>query len=311
MNIPITLKINSLNCDILEIETCGIFIYINKKYYMVTIHQGLPVKEIIFNIKDIQYNFTNFIICGWNDLIILPIERIQQDLFFFKHFVKKQIIRTTKFMIDNNNISYCENEFIPINMMPGNPSNLYYKMKSLKKIIHDGDCGKPIIDSNQKLIGIACKTNDIIIYVIPTIYILQSINKIDNTTIFSINYQDSINKIDKYKVKENNTIYSRKINSLIPIDTYIVLEGDIDKEFTLVIKYERIVYIKVKPFVNLISNSTDINIKNDIIYINSCFIHMMKLCYKDNRIIQTIFKNINKCKQFEYIINKITYNLLY
>ena len=241
MDIPIILKINSLNKNYDVFETRGIFICIGKKYYIVTVHQGLPVKEITFNIKDIEYNLTDFTICGWNDLIIVPLKPdCKPNLFVFKHFVKKQI--NSKYLIDNKIVNYMENEFIPINMMPSNPSNLYYKMNSLEPIIRDGDCGKPLVDSKNKLIGLVCKANDTIIYIIPSIYILQSIKKIDNTTIYIIN--EDICKIDNYKVKENKTIYSNKINCLIPIETYIVLEGDKDTRFTIKLDY---------PIVNIIS----------------------------------------------------------
>ena len=327
MDIPIILKLNGLcspeqKHDILEIETRGIFICIDKKYYMVTVHQGLPVKKITFNIKDIEYNFTDFTICGWNDLIVVPIT-FDIDLFVFKHFVKKQINHTTKYSIDSNIVNYMENELIPINMMPSNPSNLYYKMKSIEPIIRDGDCGKPIVDSKNKLIGIVCKTNDLIIYTIPSIYILQSINKLDNSTIYTINDIDSISKINNYNIRENNTIYFNKINCLIPIETYIVFEGDKDIKITITTNKERegmktrLSYIKkhvrvnVIPFVNLIPNSTDINIDNRTIHINSCFIHMMKLCYKDNSIVQNIFENMEEHKRFEYTINGNEYNLVY
>jgi len=327
MDIPIILKLNGLNSsgqkhDILEIETRGIFICSDKKYYMVTVHQGLPVKKITFNIKDIEYNFTDFTICGWNDLIIVPIT-FEIDFFVFKYFVQKQINHTVKYFIDKNIVNYMENEFIPINMMPSNPSNLYYKIKSTETIIRDGDCGKPIIDSKNKLIGIVCKTNDMIIYTIPSIYILQSINKLDNSTIYTVNDINNISKIDNYNIKKNKTIYFNKINCLIPIETYIVLEGDKDTKLTITTNKERsgiktrLSYIKKKvrinvtPFVNLIANSTDINIDNRTIHINSCFIHMMKLCYKDNLIIQNIFENMIEKKRFEYTINGNQYNLVY
>ena len=71
------------------------------------------------------------------------------------------------------------------------------------------------------------------------------------------------------------------------------------------------IYINVIPFVNLISNDIDINVDDTTIHINSTFIHMIKLCYKDNQLIKTIFENMINKTRFSYTIGEIDYNLIY
>ena len=169
MDIPIILKLNSIKNPI-EVQTTGIAIQHNKKKYIVTVHQGLSVEKIIISTDKI-YEFTNFIVCGWNDLILIPIDNIP-NLFVFKQFVKKQINVSSKYNIDSEYCKYISNDFLPINMIPGNPSNLYYKM-STSYVIKEGDCGKPVYNNNN-LVGIIGKIEDTILYIIPSIYIIKS-----------------------------------------------------------------------------------------------------------------------------------------
>ena len=217
MDIPIILKLNSIKNPI-EVQTTGIAIQYNKQKYIVTVHQGLSVEKIIISADKI-YEFTDFIVCGWNDLILIPIDNIP-NLYVFKQFVKKKINVSSKYNIDSEYCNYISNDFFPINMIPGNPSNLYYKM-STSYVIKEGDCGKPIYYNNN-LVGIIGKIEDTILYIIPSIYIIKSCEKVNNSSIYTLNNIDIIEKINRYKVI-NKSIYYIKINSLIPVDTYIAL----------------------------------------------------------------------------------------
>ena len=327
MDIPIILKLNSIKKPI-EVQTTGIAIQYNKQKYIVTVHQGLSVEKIIISADKI-YEFTDFIVCGWNDLILIPIDNIP-NLFVFKQFVKKQINVSSKYNIDSEYCKYISNDFLPINMIPGNPSNLYYKM-STSYLIKEGDCGKPIYYNNMRqvffkrdnlstqilkdnptynLVGIIGKIEDTILYIIPSIYIIKSCEKVNNSSIYTLNNIDTIERINRYKVI-NKSIYYIKINSLIPVDTYIALEGDKNNIFT--ISSDNILSLRVTsiPFINnYISNSMDLEIDDLCIRINSCFIHMMKICYNDTDLIRTIFSREDNSR-FEHNINDIKYCLTF
>ena len=289
-----------------------------KKKYIVTVHQGLSVEKIIISTDKI-YEFTDFIVCGWNDLILIPINIIPMsqgasqsedytahNLFVFKQFVKKQINVSSKYNIDSEYCKYISNDFLPINMIPGNPSNLYYKM-STSYVIKEGDCGKPV-HINNNLVGIIGKIEDTILYIIPSIYIIKSCEKVDNSSIYTLNNINTIERINRFKVV-NESIYYIKINSLIPVDTYIALEGDKNNIFTIASgNTTRSISI---PFINnYISNSMDLEIDDLCIRVNSCFIHMMKICYNDTDLIQTIFTREDNSR-FEYKINDTMYYLSY
>jgi hypothetical protein len=318
MNIPILLKINSIDDEIFEVETSGIAVYIRKKYYIVTVHQGLPIKEIECTINNKLHQFRDFVICGWNDLILIPIDFKPVDLFVFKQFVQKQIDISSKYYLSDMGkkyaIKYTANDFMPINMIPSNPTNLYYKMYCGKDIIHDGDCGKPIYTTSNKLVGIISKAIDDSIYVIPTIYIVRTIEKKDNSRIYTINdNRDFIIKFDRYCINQhNNTIYYKKINSLISLDTFITLEGDINTVYhvsTRNIHNKRDMFI---PFENtVITNSNYITIDDSTININSCFIHLMKILYKDDQLIKNIFSKMEESARFEYMIKNKKYILYF
>ncbi len=317
MNIctPILLKINSLTDELFEIETSGICIQFNKKYYMVTVHQGLPIKEVQITLDRKIFDFKKFIICGWNDLIIVSLDFKPSNLFVFKQFVKKQININSKLEFDSNLVKYIENDSMPICMIPSNPTNLYYKIKIERDKIKDGDCGKPI-HINNRLIGIIGKVMEDIVYVIPFIYIEKSLEKKDNSTIYTINCTcDTIIKFNKFK-QQNNSIYYKKMNCIIPFDTFIVLEGDIDIYYNVLTNVQKNKQPKRDMFIpfenKLIVNSNQISQINEIsIQINSCFIHLIKLCYKDEQLIKEVFDKMENHQRIDYTIKNVKYVLYF
>ena len=312
-SIPIILKLHDIGDDNPMVSLNGIIIFYNKSQYIVTLHQGLPVKEIIFSINNKKYIVTNFTICGWNDLIFFPFNE-STDLFVFKHFVKKQINVTTSYNVESYHTSckYLMNEFIPINMIPGNPTNMYYKMSCNKEIY---ESGVPIT-INNKLIGIIAKTENDILYVIPTIYITNSIIKKDNRSIYTIpcNMRDIV-KFGYYKIKNNN-IYYNKMNALVPLDCIVAIEGDVNKMIPVIMKcninLRNNINISFSPFINtLIQNNNNIDISKNTINITSSIIHLIKICYNNNNIIHMIFENMIEKKRFNGIINSINYTFCF
>ena len=320
-SIPIILKLNGLKDDKLELEANCSMIQYMKKYYIVTVHQGLPIKMISIVLNDMTYDFTHFVICGWNDIVLIQLEKEDfinicklSKLFVFKQFVKKQIDHNTKYNTDicdkPHIIKYCKNELFPINMIPMNPMNLYYTMKFNKSFATDGNAGKPVY-INNKLIGIIGKIDDYL-YVIPIIYVLRSIEKQNNTHIYTIDYITDITKINTNRVNHSNgTIYYNKMHTWIPIDCYITLEGDNEVKYnTEVNSKSKNSVSTVKPFINqIISNNMELCITDHNILINSCFIHLIKICYKDIQLIETIFGNMEDKRDFNYDINDNNYTL--
>ena len=346
--IPLSLFIekNITPDECFEIKTQGSIIYYQKRYYLITLHYGLPIKSIQDQINNITFTKDDFKLVQWNDLAYIDITLISKkyvtsNLFVFKQFVKKQINVTSNYYFEDsfkndfsgwdNIVKYEMNEFFPINMIPGNPSNMYYKMK-LNKITHNLNIsGSPIYDSKNRLIGIIYMQEDQYMYILPATYIIRTLDKKDNNTIYTFSNQDNIVKIGNNKVTKNKfsiqSIYSNKINTRVPLDCYFAFEGDIDILCTLTlnnlldefsklsignpIKQNNIRKYNYSEFTNLlIPNSFTIVIRDNKIQINSSLFHLMKTCYKDIEIIKKIFSTIvpDEKKTFEHSINCIIYS---
>jgi hypothetical protein len=232
-SINITLNIQTLKPeDEIVLEVAGCYVYYNKQHYIISVHQGLPIKSIIINNKI----YTDFIICAWCDLMIINIDYLP-DLFVFKHFVKKQIEPADKYFINDNKFKFINNEFMPIGMIPNNPIIMYNCLEtdSVKNII----AGQPIYNKN-KLAGIVSKIDveDNYIYVIPTNYILNALNKRDNKSIYYLNEDiNNIEKINYHKVVCGK-IYCSLHKMYIPIESYVIINSEIN--YSLLLKNGRV-----------------------------------------------------------------------
>ena len=290
----------------MEVQVNGILLYYKKKHYIVTVHQGLPVTSILIDGKE----YSDFIHCMWNDLLIITMNEINLDnVFVFKQFVKTQIDARLDARLDDMNINFIENEFLPINMIPLNPALLYWKM-STKRTSPEGSAGKPIITKNNKLVGIIGKTEDSTIYCIPVFYILCSIDKSDNSKIYTIdcNY-DTVNKIDNNKII-NNKIYNRSLKIWIPIDCHCAILGDSGKNINISTKAGIIKRLSYIPYINrFIQNNNKITINANKININSCFLHLLKLI--DFKLVVSIMENFESRNNLSSEINEINYTLLF
>jgi hypothetical protein len=199
-SINITLNLQTIKRDDeIEIEVAGILMNYNKKAYIISVHQGLPIKSIIINNK----TYSDYIICAWCDLIIIPSNDSFSDLFVFKQFVKKQMDPLDKLFINNNKAKFINHDFMEIGMIPNNPIIMYNKLE-----IDNINCsnnnilsGQPIYNMQDKLVGMVSRIDENHIYTIPTNYILNALNKKDNTIIYSLNEDiNNIQKINNYKV---------------------------------------------------------------------------------------------------------------
>jgi hypothetical protein len=350
--IPLSLFIekNITSDESFEIKTQGTVIYYQKKYYIITLHNGLPITTIKDQLNNITFTKDDFKLVKWNDLAYIDITLISDkyvtsNLFVFKQFVKKQINVTSNYYFAdssddysgwNNIVKYEINDFFPINMIPGNPSNMYYKMKLTKTntvILKYILSGSSIYDSKNRLIGIIYMQEDQYIYIIPTTYIIRTLEKNDNDTIYTFPTQDDIVKIGNNKVTKNKnsiqSIYSHKINTRVPLDCYFAFEGDIDIFCILTLNnlVDEFNKLKIsKPIKNLqynirkynyseftnllIPNSFNISICENKIKINSSLFHLMRTCYKDIEIIKKIFSTIipGEKKIFNHSINNTIYS---
>ena len=130
----------------------------------------------------------------------------------------KTIICTNNYEINNKRAIYKNvNEYLEVNMIPGNPKLFFYEM-------HYTDTEPPKVGEplyyNSILYGICSKTvtTKKIVYVLPILYILKSIENKNNNLLFCKDI-NKIKSIDKYKVK-NNKIYFPQFGKYVNIESY-------------------------------------------------------------------------------------------
>ncbi len=265
----------------------GIHINYNNKYYIVTIYRGLPIKYVkINNIK-----ITNFIISKWNDLLIIPLSVVHENVFIFKHFMKKDLdinekcFNNTKSFIK---LKFVQNIFNPIHEIPGNPVVMYnvFKKMSQEYLIS----GEPVYNNTDGLYGLVTQNiSNNMIFVLPAIYILMTLDKHTNT-IYSLDENiDNITKINNFKTICNK-IYCPIHKTYIPIDCYIVFNYDNDNRMKINInnidRYAKVIEFKHPSII--LSNS--IIKQNNILRLTSSLMHLLKEL-KEFEILSRLFNN--------------------
>ncbi len=287
--------------DEIEIETKGTLVLFENKTFIISIHNGYPINKIVIN----DYILTDFIICAWCDLVIIPynINRIN-NLFVFRDFVKKQMDPTDKYFVNSTKIKYFNNIFTNIGFIPENPIIMYNCLKSFENI----DTGMPIINDKKKLAGIVSRINiidnDIYqIYSVPINYILKALTKKDNTTIYSLNEDiNNISKINNFKTICGK-IYCILHKMYISVDSYIAINGDINKSFYIRLENGREKRAHLIDTHNNMSNNNLIIDKNNI-KLSYGLISLLDVLDESELLEDILINNNNNIKWNDYNIIK-------
>ena len=295
--INITLNLQSVNTDNeIEIEVKGFIINYNKKNYIISVHQGYPIKNIIINDK----KYDDFIVCSWCDLLIIPF--VETNLFVFKHFVKKQIEPTDNYYLNSNKLKFIKTEFMEIGMIPNNPTIMYNIFKS----INDINSGMPIYNEKYKLAGITSKIEQIeeniyYVYSIPVNYILTALSKLDNTKIYSLNEDiKNIYKINNYKIMCDK-IYCIMHKAYIPVESYIAINGDINSEYHIILFNGRRKKTHLIEHYNNMTNN-NIIVNNNNITLTLGFVNWLKILDEIELIEKILINNETDLKWDKYNI---------
>lgn len=286
----------------LNMDLFGFYVKHKMKNYFVSIHHGISLNTININGDKI----TDFTSCGWNELLFC--EKTTKDQFVFTHFFKKQIDFGNKFFINKNDeLKFIGNEYFELNMLPNNPQNLYYKMESMKKL-GEGDSGKPIYDKRKNLVGILSKVDDTYCYIIPVIYLLNSLEKKDNNNVYLISNYKNIKKINHLKVTNNKVYYSKMMNH-INIHTYFLLEGDKNKRALIQLDCLAFKNEKYSIKKDYIKNSFVVKNNKNEFKCNSCIILFLKKSQLIN--IFDFLEFIFSKRTFDITINQTKYSLVF
>jgi hypothetical protein len=268
--IPIRLDICNIDSDEIQIDLFGFIIKHNDMYYIVTVHLGLPIKDIhIIGIPKIN----NYIISKRNDLLIIPILFPIKDQFVFRQFGEKQIDYNETYYCNDTKIVLNSNVFLPINMIPNYPTIMYH-ICCVQGVHNTGlddiKVGMPIHNIDNKLRGLVSKMDDNI-YVIPSHYIINTITK-DNNLVQMKNNIDYIMKIDN-KIIKNDKIYCKYHKTYIPIDSYVAYHMDVNITNKQNITKKAIIV----PYYNRIINSNEIIRKDKDFEITSGYLNLLQI----------------------------------
>ena len=327
MILDINYNLNKLADININITNKGFVLKYKSIDYIITLHNYCPVNannikitcennNNLMNEAEVLINEAEILInSSWNELLILKCN-IQSNY--------KQIKKIKLALPSINNKVYCNNNilivddynFISLNFLPIYPRILYIKLKN----DNNGSLfpGLPVFQKNKKLIGIISHKVDDYVYIIPTYYIIKTLEKQCNNNIFTFDYNSIINKINKYNVS-NNQIYHPSLLINMPLDVYFTLEGD--KEKILKINDEYFHMYSELNFTNLIGNQKYIIKKNNNYILNVSLLTILKII--NNRIVsdfisflqshldKIIFLNVQKLKSIKYYRLLKRNNLLY
>ena len=311
----ITSKFNFKN---IELNLNGFIFNFSNKYYIISTHHNLPISEVINNntILDIIINSC------WSEVLIMNTSNINISEYsiyksYYNKILKNKELINIKFNNDrliNYRLEILEYEFQPFDNIQTDYLMPYIVAKFITNIDIDniiGLSGAPVF-YNDKLIGMFSKynINKKCAYILPIYIIIKNLMKKDNYNTYTINNYKNITKINKFNVKKNYIYYPiLKIN--IPFETYLLLEGDINKEIQIFYKDIN----KVEHFIiNKLYIDTNQYINTKLIDNNICYkitSRLLELILKlDKKILLLIFSNIQK-NNFKYFnINNNIINII-
>tara|TARA_B100000524_G_C23641649_1_gene366890 strand:+ start:111 stop:1055 length:945 start_codon:yes stop_codon:yes gene_type:complete len=268
------------------IETESFVIKRNKKFYIITSHNFLPIK------KNIELNKSQLNICinsKWNELLVLCDSNInsndkENDKSNYEKYFSKISSKLPQIgsyaIINGKNVlikKYC---FFNFGFLPNYPKTIYIKIK-----IQDSTnylSGSPLYDNSNRLLGMVSFSDERYIYCLPSYYILKTFEKENKILLPEINYQ--INKINR-NIASKGLIYNPYLGIKIPLYTYLLLESNRPCEITF-LKGD-VEETIIDPDYNeyrdpkLIKNSRRLEFVNNYVLLSSSSFHSLKLSYPD------------------------------
>ena len=298
----ITQKFNNNESDI---YIKGFILNYNNKKYIITLHQNLPINNVLLNNDNTTNDTLNILINScWNELLIL--EYIKTNFYReYNSYNKTQYklpnindILYLNYNFVNYNLNITEITFISFNnidenmLLPFIIANIINFNKNLIELI-----GLPVL-LNNKLIGIITKINNKNnnIFILPVYIIIKTLLKKDNNNIYILNNYENIKKINSNIIHNNNIIYHNKLKYKIPLYTYFLLEGDFNKIINITLISDTITIIQniFKKYMLKITNEMNIIINEEKSYkITSRLLSLIRYYSKDNILLSELFEIIN------------------
>ena len=283
--IPISINTQLFLDNSLEQNLNGFLLNYKKTIYLISLHHNLTIVSV-YNSDDKQ-KLNISINSGWSEVLIMDTSNIDLSKYVINTNIQKKLPKVDDLlMIKTNDINYrlsvIDIEYIPFNNI--NNLTIPYIKAHLDQTIENmaGLSGSPVY-IDDKIVGIFSKFNqkESIAYILPIYIITKNIEKKDNENIYGLEPDKVISKIKSYNIK-NNQIYHPGFKSIIPVDSWILIEGDIDNE---IINYP----IKLK-----ISNEPLLILEEKKYKITSRLLTLLKKMNVNKQILLFLLSQINK-----------------
>jgi hypothetical protein len=233
----------------------------NGNNYIVSVHHFLPITKTTLDTTSETVELKKIKNINWNELTIYscPDSKFLLNTKIIKKYKTRFPERKAVIKIEINN-KFERYECTDYQIWCGNPlsklRSIYIKffigtineserLNMINK--YQGLSGKPVFDKDEKLIGIFCKTvfentseitsegTKIHVYglILPAIYLIKSLNKKDNESVYYLDIDEFNLKLGKYEIqKDENSfvIYNLQCNYKLPLDIYVNMEGDEDSK---------------------------------------------------------------------------------
>lgn len=292
----------------LETKLNGFILNYNGENYIISVHHFLPVKSVYD--LDTNNELTIRVNSCWSEILLLDTSHIDISKYKITDKIQNKLPKPDEYIyIKTNNQRYelkvLDYESIPFDNIQNNITIPQIKCSVMSDIIENiaGLSGSPVFIKN-KIVGVLSKyrPDSKTIYVIPIYVIIKNIEKHDNQNIYCIDIEN-IKKINSYNVKDNE-IYHPTLKINVNINTYFLMEGDIDNKVLIHYENKEISKNIIEEFKssikeNLIS-SCDMNIvsrkDNSEFKINTRLLSLLHRFNADNKIALKLLFLLNKNK---------------
>lgn len=314
MDTNITCKLQQIDTNEPEIKLTTFSFEFEDIVYLITTNHGLPIKSCYLdNMTDNEVSI--YIDSVWNELLILKTKDPTELKPITKHTNK--IPKETEHLFIKKDgkqirLSNAVPHFLCLNDVPTNPKNIYIKAMVADNCfeVEKSFSGSPVFNENNKLVGILSKRNlrENCVYIIPTYFLIKTLTKKDNNSIYGLDNDILIKKINSTIVK-NNFITHRILGVQMELDTYCLIEGDLNLQ--VLVNGEPMHYININEYL-YIDNNKDLIFNKKTYTLSIRLFALLRTLYSDlgKQIFDIIKKyhthninvyiNTNKIKQKKY-----------
>ena len=280
----------------IEQKLYSFVLYYKKINYLISVHHNLPFDSVFYNKKQLDIKVNS---C-WSEVLIMETKNLDLTNININYDIQNKVpLEGDILYIKSHSCRYqtimIDHIFIPFDNINEDLKIPYIRCKLEEKIDNlAGLSGSPVY-IGDKLVGVFSKfdTKESIAYIIPIYIIIKNITKKDNDNIYELPLKNRINKINSNNVK-NNMIYHKALNINVPINTFFILEGDINTRFS--VRYDMtniiIVHMMTKQIKLSISNESYIVNKNLEYKVTPRLLNLLKNFNINKQIIISLFNHI-------------------